>query len=127
VLTQLRGTASLFGTTYPRTVVYIEASGAQGLLSEVAGFCNKGSRIVTLAVQRQPVTFDGTKLMSKEISLIGSSGYPTEFPEVMDKLATGAVDPEIMITHRFPFSDFLNAFETANDASSAAKVLLQFE
>ena len=30
-----------------------------------------------------------------------------------------------MITHRFPFSDFLDAFETANDASSAAKVLLQ--
>jgi threonine dehydrogenase-like Zn-dependent dehydrogenase len=37
------------------------------------------------------------------------------------------VDPEMMITHRFPFSDFLNAFETANDPNGAAKVLLQFE
>jgi len=127
VLTELRGSASLFGTTYPRTDVYIEASGATGLLSDIATFCNKGSRIITLAVQRQPVTFDGTKLMSKEISLIGSSGYPSEFPEVMQKLASGVVDPELMITHRFPFSDFLNAFETADDPSSAAKVLLQFE
>ena len=65
--------------------------------------------------------------MSKEVSIIGSSGYPTEFPEVMQRLASGAVDPEVMITHRFPFSDFLSAFETANDANSAAKVLLQFE
>lgn len=124
----LRGTgASLFGTSYPRTDVYIEASGAPGLLSDIAGFCDKGSRIITLAVQRTPVTFDGTKLMSKEISVIGSSGYPTEFPEVAQRLADGAVDSELLITHRFPFTQFLDAFETANDPSVAAKVLLQFE
>jgi (R,R)-butanediol dehydrogenase/meso-butanediol dehydrogenase/diacetyl reductase len=126
-LTQLRGSGSLFGATYPRTDVYFEASGATGLLAEIAGFCDKGSRIVTLALQRQPVTLDGTKVMSKEISLIGSSGYPTEFPEVMQKLASGAVDTELFITHRFPFSDFMKAFETANDPRCAAKVLLQFE
>ena len=78
-------------------------------------------------MQRHPVTFDGTKLMSKEISVIGASGYPTEFPEVMAKLADKTVDPEMMITHRFPFSDFLNAFEVANDADGAAKVVLQFD
>lgn len=126
-LSELRGQGtSLFGTSYPRTDVYIEASGASGLLSEIAGFCDKGSRIVTLAVQRQPVTFDGTKLMSKEISVIGSSGYPSEFPEVMQKLAAGQVDPELMISHRYAFSEFLTAFETANDPGRAAKVLLQF-
>lgn len=126
VLGELRGTGCLFGSTYPRTDVYIEASGAPGLLSEIAAFCNKGSRIITLALQRQPVTFDGTKLMSKELSVVGSSGYAVEFPEVMQKLATGAVNPEMMITHRVPFSDFLYAFEIANDANGAAKVLLQF-
>jgi threonine dehydrogenase-like Zn-dependent dehydrogenase len=31
-----------------------------------------------------------------------------------------------MITHRLPFSDFLNAFEVADDADHAAKVVLQF-
>jgi len=127
VLSELRGTGSLFGQTYPKTDVYIETSGAPNILSDIATFCNKGSRIITLAMQRQPVTFDGTRLMSKEISIIGSSGYPTEFPQVMDKLAHSEVDPEVMITHRFPFNDFLNAFETANDARQAAKVLLQFD
>lgn len=126
-LAELRGTATLFGSTYPRTDIYIEASGAPGLLSEIATFANKGSRIITLALQRQPVTLDGTKLMSKEISLIGSSGYPTEFPDVMQKLAYGKIAPELMITHRFSFEDFLAAFETANDAGAAAKVLLQFD
>jgi threonine dehydrogenase-like Zn-dependent dehydrogenase len=128
VLADLRGQGrSLFGTSYPKTDVYIEASGAAGLLAEIAAFCDKGSRIITLAVQGTPVTLDGTKLMSKELSLIGSSGYPTEFPEVMQKLAQGMIDPELLITHRFAFADFLRAFETASDASHAAKVLLQFE
>jgi (R,R)-butanediol dehydrogenase / meso-butanediol dehydrogenase / diacetyl reductase len=127
VLRELRGSESLFGSSYPRTDVYIEASGAPGLLADIAAFCNKGSRIVTLALQRQPVTFDGTKLMSKEISVIGSSGYPSEFPDVMRRLASGLVDAELMITHRFPFAEFLTAFETANDPEGAAKVLLQFD
>lgn len=126
-LAALRGTAVLFGASYARTDVYIEASGAPGLLAEIATFANKGSRIITLALQRQPVTLDGTKLMSKEISLIGSSGYPTEFPQVMERLARSGVDSARMITHRFPFASFEDAFETANDASSAVKVLLQFD
>lgn len=127
VLGALRGLQRVWGTTYPVTDLYFEASGAQGLLSQIAGFCNKQTRIITVAMQRHPVTFDGTKLMSKEISIIGAQGYPSEFPLVMQKLAAKAVDPEMMISHRFPFSRFLQAFETANDATVAAKVLVQFD
>lgn len=116
-----------FGRRFPRTDVFIEASGAPGLLPQIAEFCDKGARIVTLAVQREPVVLDGTRIMSKEISLIGSSGYPTEFPDVMDKLASGAVDPEAMISHRFPFRDFESAFATADDPQRAAKVILAFD
>lgn len=126
-LGELRGHGQIWGVDYPKTDIYFEVSGAPGLLSQIADFANKRSRIITVAMQRHPVTFDGTKLMSKEISVIGASGYPTEFPEVMAKLAAKTVDPEMMITHRFPFSDFLNAFEVANDANGAAKVVLQFD
>lgn len=127
VLGHLRGHGQIWGIDHPLTDIYIEASGAPGLLSDIARFCHKGSRIVTLAVQREPVSLDGTKLMSKELTLIGSQGYPTEFPEVMHRIAEGSVDPEVMVTHRLPFADFLNAFEVANDAAQAAKVLLTFD
>ena len=126
-LGKLRGHSSLWGRRYPKTGVYIEASGAAGLLAQVAEFCAKGSRIITLAVHRQPVTLDGTRVMSKEISLIGSSGYDQEYPQVMDKLASGAAETELMISHRFGFSAFMEAFETANSPDLAAKVLLEFE
>jgi (R,R)-butanediol dehydrogenase / meso-butanediol dehydrogenase / diacetyl reductase len=127
ILKELRGADKIWGIDYPKTDIYFEVSGAPGLLSQIADFANKRSRIITVAMQRHPVTLDGTKLMSKEISIIGASGYPTEFPEVMGKLASQALDPEAMITHRFPFSDFLHAFEVADNADGAAKVVLTFD
>jgi 2-desacetyl-2-hydroxyethyl bacteriochlorophyllide A dehydrogenase len=127
VLKELRGCGKIWGVEYPKTDIYFEVSGARGLLSQIADMSMKRSRIIIVAMQRDPVTFDGTRLMSKEITLIGASGYPTEFPEVMQELAARSIDPEAMVTHRFPFTDFLRAFEVADDASQAAKVLLTFE
>jgi len=127
VLGELRGHGQIWGVPHPKTDVYFEASGAPGLLSDITRFCNKGSRIVTIAVHRKPLELDGTKLMSKEITLIGSQGYPFEFPEVMGRLADGAINPEQMISHRFPFDRFLEAFEVADNAGEAAKVVLKFD
>jgi 2-desacetyl-2-hydroxyethyl bacteriochlorophyllide A dehydrogenase len=126
-LGSLRGHGRLFGREYPLTDVYIEATGAQGVLSDIANFCNKGSRIVTVAIQKKPVAIEGSVLMAKELTLMGSLGYPSEFPQVMAKLASGEVDPEMMISHRFPFADFMQAFRTASTPSEAAKVLLRFD
>ena len=126
-LKELRGCAKIWGVDYPKTDIYFEVSGARGVLSRLADLSMKRSRIIMVAMQRDPVTFDGTRLMSKELTLIGASGYPTEFPEVMQGIANRAVDPEAMITHRFPFTDFDRAFEVANDADHAAKVVLTFD
>jgi (R,R)-butanediol dehydrogenase/meso-butanediol dehydrogenase/diacetyl reductase len=125
-LAELRGTALLWGRPYPITDVYVEASGAPGLLREIISLCNKGSRIVTVAIQKGELSLEPSALMAKELTLMGSLGYPTEFPEVMDKLASGALDPEQMISHRFGFQDFLSAFETAADPAQAGKVVLNF-
>ncbi|HYP64664.1 MAG TPA: zinc-binding dehydrogenase, partial [Acidocella sp.] len=126
ILKELHGVGKIWGIDYPKTSLYFEVSGAPGLLAQLVDLANKRSRIITVAMQRHPVTIDATRLMSKEVSLIGASGYPTEFPEVMEKLAKGEIDPEAMITHRFPFGDFLNAFEVADNANEAAKVVLTF-
>jgi len=79
VLKELRGCGKIWRAEYPKTDIYFEVSGARGVLSHIAEFSMKRSRIIMVAMQRDPVTFDGTRLMSKEITLIGASGYPTEF------------------------------------------------
>jgi (R,R)-butanediol dehydrogenase/meso-butanediol dehydrogenase/diacetyl reductase len=125
-LGDLRGYADLRGHPMPKTDVYIEATGASGLLEDIINFCHLGSRIITVAIQKKPLNISAGAIMGKELTIMGSLGYPTEFPEVMAKLAEGAVDPEMMISHRYPFDDFLNAFETAADPASSAKVLVRF-
>ena len=127
ILGELRGNGNVWGVPHPKTDLYFEASGAPGLLSEITDFCNKNSRIITIAMHRQPLALDGTKIMSKEISLIGSQGYPFEFPQVIEKIADGEIDPEQMISHRLPFGQFMSAFEVADNANEAAKVVLQFD
>jgi 2-desacetyl-2-hydroxyethyl bacteriochlorophyllide A dehydrogenase len=127
VLKEMHGKVNVWGFEYPKTSLYFEVSGARGVLSNLLELGCRRSRIVVIAMQREPVTFDASRLMSKEVSLIGASGYPTEFPEVMDKLASGEIDPEAMVTHRFPFNDFLHAFEVADNADDAAKVVLTFD
>jgi (R,R)-butanediol dehydrogenase/meso-butanediol dehydrogenase/diacetyl reductase len=126
-LGELRGYADLRGHPMPSTNIYFEATGAEGLLEDIINFCHLGSRIVTVAIQKKPLTVSAGAIMGKELTLMGSLGYPKEFPEVMTKLAEGAVDPEMMISHRYPFADFLAAFETAADPASSAKVLIQFD
>ena len=126
-LGKLRGFGEIWGVPHAKTDVFFEASGAPGVLSDIVRFCNKGSRVITIALHREPLTLDGTRIMSKEISIIGAQGYPFEFPEVMAKIASGKIDPEKMISHRFPFDQFTEAFEVAENANMAAKVILQFE
>ncbi len=127
ILGELRGHGKIWGVPHPLTDIYFEASGAPGLIPDIAGFCNKNSRVITIALHRQPLTLDGTRIMSKEISIIGSQGYPVEFPQVMAGIANGEIDPEKMISHRFPFDQFGQAFEIADNASESAKVVLQFD
>jgi (R,R)-butanediol dehydrogenase / meso-butanediol dehydrogenase / diacetyl reductase len=126
ILIELRGQASVWGISYPKTDIYFEVSGAPGVLADIVGFANKHSRIITVALNRELVPLDASRVMSKELSILGAQGYPVEFQQVMDGIAQGVIDPEQMITHRFPFGDFLHAFEVADDASNAAKVVLEF-
>jgi threonine dehydrogenase-like Zn-dependent dehydrogenase len=125
-LGKLRGYDVLRGESLPRTNLYFEATGAPGLIEQIADFCNLGSRIVTVAIQKKPVTLSPLALLGKELSILGSLGYPTEFPDVMRRLGEGLVDPEMMISDRYDFDDFLAAFDHAAQADRAAKVLLRF-
>lgn len=126
VLTDLRGATDIWGFPHANTDIFIEASGAPGLLADIIDFCGKGCRVITLAVHRERVSLDATKIISKEISLIGSQGYPKEFPQVLEKIAKYELDPEQMVSHRFSFEQFEEAFSVACNSVTAAKVLLQF-
>jgi 2-desacetyl-2-hydroxyethyl bacteriochlorophyllide A dehydrogenase len=127
VLGKRHGSALLWGIAPTvGTDVHIEASGAPHLIPEIVGYARFNARLVVVSVQKKPVTLDFQLLLGKEMSITTAMGYPDEFPEVIDMLASGEVDVEAMVSHRFEGADFMDAFKTASSTESAAKVLVQY-
>jgi threonine dehydrogenase-like Zn-dependent dehydrogenase len=68
----------------------------------------------------------------KELDLRWCNSYASwhgirEFQIALDMVASGRVQAEALISHRFPLADIASAFEAADDkrASGAVKVIVQ--
>jgi len=126
-LGELHGTHRHFtGMDVVGTDAFFDMAGAPPLIPSIIEMCRMGARIVVTAVYSVPVPIDMRMMLAKEVTLAMAIGYPVEFPEIVDMLSTGAIDLEPMISHRFGFSDFSEAFATARDPQHAAKVMVTF-
>jgi len=124
-LAGLHGTTHVFGRETPQTTHFLEASGAP-LIPEIVGYARSGAMICVVAVQKKPVPVDFQMVLAKELVLTAALGYPSEFPEAIAMLESGAVDVDAIISHRFDGGDVMAAFETAKHADRAAKVLVRY-
>lgn len=127
VLEREHGASSMFGWPMVNTDVFIDAAGAAEPLQQAITICRTGTRFVIVALHKHPVPLDLVQVMAKELVITGSIAYPTdEFAEVLDMLSSGAVDVSPMISHRFRFDDFIEAFATAKDTAKALKVIVEY-
>ncbi len=108
------------------TDLYIDACGAAPLVRGVFDNAKFGTRMVAVALHKQEVALPFFHVMAKELTIKGAMAYPDEFPAVIEMLTAGCVDPSPMITHQFPFAEFLQALATAQDAGRAGKVMVTF-
>jgi threonine dehydrogenase-like Zn-dependent dehydrogenase len=87
-----------------------------------------GGRLVLVAVPHgsAPLEMPFADVYRRELSLIASRNYvPDDFIEAIRLLETGAVDPDVMITGRFPLADFATAYaELTRHPERHLKVLL---
>lgn len=65
-------------------------------------------------------------LVGKELHWIGSQRFDTEFAEAVKLISSRKIDVRPIISHTFPISEAVEAFETAGDRSLACKVQLTF-
>lgn len=118
------GAAEFFGMPIPASSVYIEATGVGAVFEQIAQLAATAARIVVLGVHKAPVSLDLVSVLVKELEIIGSMAYPSEFPQVIEMLASGKVEAERLISHRFPLSEFHEALKTAQSEPSAMKVMV---
>ena len=87
-------------------------------------------KIINLAIWSTPMTFDANLLLHKEAAWFTSLAYTaTDFQEVIDALASGAMDPSRMITNKIALEDIVEKGFEALHANNGAhcKVLVDLQ
>lgn len=105
--------------------VFIDAAGAGVALQEMIKLAPYRGRIVVVAMHTKPVEIDLAQVMSKELSIRGSIGYPEEFASVVDMVVEWNEKLRPMITHQYPLEAFHEAFAMSMKAAEAAKVVVR--
>ena len=65
-------------------------------------------------------------IVGKEIRLVGTHRFDTEFAEAVRMIGAGEIDLSPMVTAVMPARDAVTAFDLAGDRSRAVKVQLDF-
>lgn len=106
--------------------VALEMSGDEAALIEALDNMAHGGRIALLGIPTEQIAIDWTKVVFNMLTLRGIFGremYETWYE--MTVMLQSGLDISPVVTHRFPSTDFEEAFATAGDGR-AGKVLLDW-
>jgi 2-desacetyl-2-hydroxyethyl bacteriochlorophyllide A dehydrogenase len=105
--------------------VVFECSGVPALATAALDTIRAGGTIVVLALYDDPVTFNPTSLVQKELRLQGSIAYTGEdFAEAIELLRSGAARADTLITQRERLDDIAEAFRVQLEKDRSLKVLV---
>lgn len=121
-LRALHGETLFFGGPVAATDVFVEASGAPAVITQVIGNARRGARLSVVALHRAPIEVNFLLVLMRELQISGAMEYPEDFGRGIDLLARRDLSP--MITHRFPLERFHEALDVARDANAAGKVMI---
>jgi threonine dehydrogenase-like Zn-dependent dehydrogenase len=99
----------------------IETAGSESGLHRAVELARPGGTVVYVGVYGD-ISWPHAQAFAKEVALRPSLGYCAhhgrrEFAEAADMLAARPELPEMLITHRFPLEDAVEAFRVAQDRS----------
>jgi len=104
---------------------FMDAAAAPHIPDQVVRMGKHGARLVLVGVHKDKVAVDFYSLLKSEMIITASIGYPVELPMVLADLATLGEEADVLISHRYPFESFAEAFETAR-GGKCAKVMVEF-
>lgn len=106
--------------------VIIEAVGILQTFDICQSVVRSGGHIANVSVHGTSVDLQLQKLWIKNITLTTGLVNTNTTPMLMKTLESGKLKPAELITHRFAFSDFMQAYEAFGNASKekALKVIV---
>lgn len=87
----------------------------------------KGGTLILMATKENEICFPSLLLSGERTIKTSSNGLYSDFPRVIELVSVGAVKVDLLITHHFPLSDAVKAFEMAcnKDKTGAIKIIIE--
>ena len=108
------------------TDIFLDAAGAPEVIDTALAAAARGARLGIVAVHKKPVPVDLINVMSNEITIVGSMGYPDEIFQVTGDLIANWEKYAVIVSHTIPFDDVQEALKTASTPGAADKVVVTF-
>ncbi|GAA0886534.1 zinc-binding dehydrogenase [Sphingobacterium siyangense subsp. cladoniae] len=128
------GLAAIFGETdsyghkVPDVDIYIDAAGAPALFIEIMKWVKHGARISLIAVYKTQVPLNLSQVMSKEVVILGSSGYTHEdIKAVVGYINNNETKIGNTVSKVYRLDNIQEAFQVAIEAKKVIKVIIDME
>jgi len=124
---ELHGTGAAMFPGKVDTDIYLDAAGVPAVIETAVAMAKRGATIGVVAVHKAPVPVDFLSLMSNEITILGSIGYPDEIFDVTADLVANWQKYARIVSHTIPFDQVNEALATASTPGAADKIVVTFD
>lgn len=104
--------------------VLLECSGAPGVLAAGLARLRTNGRAAMVGMPKQPVELPLSNLNTKELTIGLVNRYSHTWPTAIDLVASGRVDVQSIITHRFPLAQSEDAITLAGRVPDSMKAVI---
>jgi threonine dehydrogenase-like Zn-dependent dehydrogenase len=126
-IAEIHGTgASAFGAPRAGTDIYLDAAGVPIVIDTALASAKHGATIGIVALHKKPVAIDFGALISTELDIVTSMGYPTEIFEVANQIVENVDLFSRIISDRVAFDDVQTALSSAATPGTKGKVVVTF-
>lgn len=125
-LIELHGTGDAIHGRKADTEIYLDAAGVPAVIQTAMTAAKRGATIGVVAVHKEPVPLDFLTLMSNEITVLGSLGYPDEIFDVTADLSANWPKYARIVSHTIPFDRVDEALARASTPGAADKIVVTF-
>jgi L-iditol 2-dehydrogenase len=108
------------------TDIYLDAAGVPAVVNTALAAAQKGATLGIVGVHKEPIPVEFVNVMSNEITIVGSMGYPDEIFEVTKDLVTNWEKYALIVSHTVPFGNVGEALDLARTPGAADKVVVTF-
>lgn len=126
-LIALHGSGESIWPDKAATDIYLDAAGSPDAVTAALSRAKRGAKLGVVAVHKEPVQIDFMNLMSNELTIVGSMGYPTEIFEVTADIIANWEKYAVIISDLLPFDDVEEALRAAGTPGAADKIVVTFD